>query len=52
MIDSSVVSIEVMNEGFEEMLEVSISSLDKGIRVEVLIRKVDIGSVHGVLLLN
>ena len=37
LIDSGILSIEIMQEGFEEMLEMRVCTLDEGVWVEILI---------------
>jgi len=46
LIYTSVFSIEVMEEWFEEMLKMSIGAFQERVRVEVLIREVDVIAVH------
>ena len=49
LIYKGVLSAEILKEGFEQVFKVSIGPLDKGVRVEVLIREVNIVAVHSLL---
>jgi len=37
LIDSRILAIEIMEEGFEEMLEVCVCTLDERVWIEILI---------------